>query len=315
MNRRVLLVGECVLDVIQEVETYPKEDDDLKSTFSRFQRGGNASNSSTVLSLLGNSCELLTTFSDAKIFKFIIEDLRQSGVSYKNSHYYSNCEMPLSTVLLCKDTGSRTIIHSNKNLPHANFEDFDKCDLNEYRWVHFEARNFDETSKMMLKVIEHNKTQRGAHEQIKMSLDVEKKRDENLLLIKFVDFAFLGKDYAEFLGCKDMTSGINKIKELVTKEESYKNPELTIICAWGELGAQAIDKTGKIFTSKVYTPEIIKDTLGAGDCFLAGTLHKLIENANDIESSIDFGCRVAGHKIGDYGYDHIKNEFTTALFQ
>lgn len=30
MKDKILLVGECVLDIIQEVETYPNEDDDIR---------------------------------------------------------------------------------------------------------------------------------------------------------------------------------------------------------------------------------------------------------------------------------------------
>lgn len=29
-HKKVLLVGECVLDIIQEVESYPGEDDDVR---------------------------------------------------------------------------------------------------------------------------------------------------------------------------------------------------------------------------------------------------------------------------------------------
>lgn len=29
-GKKVLLVGECVFDIIQEVETFPKDDDDVR---------------------------------------------------------------------------------------------------------------------------------------------------------------------------------------------------------------------------------------------------------------------------------------------
>lgn len=29
-DKKVLLVGECVLDIIQEVETFPNDDDDVR---------------------------------------------------------------------------------------------------------------------------------------------------------------------------------------------------------------------------------------------------------------------------------------------
>lgn len=36
--KKILLVGECVLDIIQIVETFPKEDDDVRSVHAYHQR-------------------------------------------------------------------------------------------------------------------------------------------------------------------------------------------------------------------------------------------------------------------------------------
>jgi hypothetical protein len=68
-----------------------------RSTHALWQRGGNASNNSTVLTLLGRKCELLTTFSDDKMFVFVIEDLKDRGIDIKNCFYYPNRNIPLSS--------------------------------------------------------------------------------------------------------------------------------------------------------------------------------------------------------------------------
>lgn len=278
----------------------------IRSTHALWQRGGNASNNSTVLSLLGRKCELLTTFSDDKMFVFIIEDLRNRGIETKNCFYYPNCNIPLSTVLLSKNTGCRTIIHSNKNLPHVNFDNFDKCNLNEYFWVHFEARSVSETTKMMLKIKEHNMTQPEA-EKIKISLELEKKRDENLLLIKYADVAFLGRDFAEILGCYDKKAAIYKLKQLTTSDDRYRNENCLLICPWGSDGASALSTSGGFFDSPVFAPEKIVDSLGAGDTFCAGTLNALMNDFNDVHRAIEQGCRIAGYKCGYFGYDCVKD--------
>lgn len=148
------------------------------------------------------------------MFVFIIEDLKDRNIDIKNCRYYTKRNIPLSTVLLSKDTGARTIIHTNKNLPHVKFEDFDKCDLDEYYWVHFEARSVPETTQMMLKIRDFNEM-RPDEEKIKISLELEKKRDENMLLIKYVDVAILGRDFAEILGCADKKSAIYKLKHMI----------------------------------------------------------------------------------------------------
>ncbi|XP_058488762.1 ketohexokinase isoform X4 [Solea solea] len=52
-NRKILCVGLVCLDIISVVDKYPEEDTDSRCVSQRWQRGGNASNSCTVLSLLG----------------------------------------------------------------------------------------------------------------------------------------------------------------------------------------------------------------------------------------------------------------------
>lgn len=43
-------------------------------------------------------------------------------------------------VIINSENGSRTIIHSNKNLPDLTVEDFKKLDLSCYSWIHFEVK-------------------------------------------------------------------------------------------------------------------------------------------------------------------------------
>lgn len=241
------------------------------------------------------------------MFVFIIEDLKDRGVSIKNCSYYPNCSIPLSTVFLSKASGSRTIIHSNKNLPHVTFDIFDKCNLCEYFWIHFEARATPDTTKMMLKIREYNET-KTEREKIKISIDLEKKRDENLLLTKYADVAFLGREYAELLGWADMKTACYKLKELTTTDDRYENDNIIIICPWGTDGAAALDSVGKYFENPAFAPpNRIVDTLGAGDTFCAGTLNSLMSDFADVSTAISQGCRIAGYKCGFFGYDCVKD--------
>lgn len=241
------------------------------------------------------------------MFGFIIEDLKDRGIETKNCFYHKGCSIPLSTVFLSKASGCRTIIHTNKNLPHVSFDNFDKCDLNEYSWVHFEARTVPDTTKMMLKIREFNET-RPEDEKIKISLELEKKRDENLLLVKYADVVFLGQDFANVLGCFDKKSAIQKLKDLTTTNDLYRNKNILIICAWGADGAAALDPQGNFFESSAFPPvNGIVDTLGAGDTFCAGTLNSLMTDISDAKSAIEQGCRIAGYKCGFFGYDCVKS--------
>lgn len=63
-------------------------------------------------------------------------------------------------------------------------------------------------------------------------------------------------------------------------------------------------KNGATYSAKAYPPEKVVDSLGAGDTFIAATIHCL-SCGFPLDESIDFGCRIAGAKIGQVGYDAI----------
>ena len=74
------------------------------------------------------------------MFQFVIDDKVDRGISIKNCKTVDNCDPPLSSVLLNEETGSRTIVHSNPNMPILTFDDFKRVQLDEYEWIHFEVR-------------------------------------------------------------------------------------------------------------------------------------------------------------------------------
>lgn len=135
----VLCVGICCLDVIHVCDDYPAEDSDRRSKHGRWQRGGNPANNCTVLALMGQPCEYLGTFSADAMFQPVMEDFRRRGISIRHCVSQDDAEMPLSSVVLSLSTGTRTIVHSNPNLRDLTIDDFRKCDLRDYHWIHFEV--------------------------------------------------------------------------------------------------------------------------------------------------------------------------------
>jgi hypothetical protein len=72
-------------------------------------------------------------------FSVIVEDFKTSNICIDNCVYYDTCDAPTSVVIINRSNGSRTIIHSNNNLPELTLDDFKKLDLSQYSWIHFEA--------------------------------------------------------------------------------------------------------------------------------------------------------------------------------
>ncbi|XP_012643677.1 ketohexokinase isoform X3 [Microcebus murinus] len=66
-DKQILCVGLVVLDVISLVDKYPKEDMEIRCISQKWQRGGNASNSCTVLSLLGARCAFMGSLAPGHV--------------------------------------------------------------------------------------------------------------------------------------------------------------------------------------------------------------------------------------------------------
>lgn len=60
-SKPILAVGLICLDIINFCDRYPQEDEDIRATDQKWSQGGNATNTSLVLTLLGRKCELLAT--------------------------------------------------------------------------------------------------------------------------------------------------------------------------------------------------------------------------------------------------------------
>lgn len=114
----------------------------------RWQRGGNASNICTVLRQLKNNCEFIGSLSNSKAFSFLIEDCNDRGILIDHCVYHSTPIAPFSSVILNEATGSRTIVHSNANIPILTADDFRKIPYERYKWIHFEVCSLKSSVKL-----------------------------------------------------------------------------------------------------------------------------------------------------------------------
>uniref|UniRef100_A0A182K4D0 Carbohydrate kinase PfkB domain-containing protein n=1 Tax=Anopheles christyi TaxID=43041 RepID=A0A182K4D0_9DIPT len=307
LDKKILCVGLCNIDIIQVCDAYPAEDSDQRCQSSRWQRGGNASNACTVLANLGARCELLASFSDSKMFQFVLDDLRERRIAFDHCMYHREAQVPLSTVWLSLATGTRTIVHSNPNLPELTIEDFQQINLQDYTWIHFEGRrNTPAIVQMIRSIVEWNNRpeNQSSTNKVKISIELEKPRHSNLeLLVDGVDVVFVGKDFARFLGHESGRDTIVALKKI--HSGSY-----IIICPWGASDTVAIDELDRWFTHPTYPPKVIRDSLGAGDTFVAGCILKLLdaESRDSLSVVLEFASRLAIQKLALFGFDGIKKD-------
>lgn len=278
---KILCTGIATVDIINELEIYPNEDEEVRILSQTITRGGNASNTAVVLSKLNHQCFWAGTCVDPqfgdKDSHILINDLQQHRIELDYVQFTAQGKVPTSYISLSRLSGSRTICHY-RDLPEFPFEAFKNIPLKDFDWFHFEGRNIKHTAKMMQLCSEKSPN-------TPISLEIEKNRSDIESLISSASLILFSKDYAKSLGYTDARS--------FCQDKSREHPKQLIFCAWGKSGA------GAAFKQNFYWQDGFKvktiNSLGAGDVFNAAIIHQQLKQAS-IPASLFLGCRLAADK-------------------
>ncbi|XP_072237435.1 ketohexokinase isoform X5 [Leuresthes tenuis] len=295
-QKKVLCVGLVCLDIINVVDKYPEEDSDSRCLSQRWQRGGNASNSCTVLSLLGAPCAFMGSLATGPMADFIMADFSRRAIDVTPVVWQVKGQTPCACCVVCPSSGSRTVFLYDTDLPDVTVENFSRVNLHQFKWIHWEGRNVDEQVKMIQQVQMYN-SKLPQQQRITVSVEIEKTRQPLYQLFPYGDVVFVSKDVSRYFGFQSAEEALKGLYNRVKKGA-------ILICAWAEKGADALGPDGLLIHSDAFPPESLVDTLGAGDTFNASVIYTL-SNGGSLQDALTFGCQVAGAKCGFHGYDGI----------
>ncbi|KAL4623862.1 ketohexokinase isoform X1 [Arapaima gigas] len=332
-DRKILCVGLVCLDIISVVDKYPEEDTDTRCLSQRWQRGGNASNSCTVLSLLGAPCAFMGSLAPGPVADFVLADFLRYSIDVSLLVEHKECSFPASVVIANETTGSRTILHMNSFIT-ADFAcrgvDFSSvawqregdtpcacclvCPTSGSRTVVLADTNLpDATAEDFSKV---DLTQfkwihwegRNVSEQVKMIQQVEKFNrtvpEEQRITIsveieKTRDSLYQLFPYGDVVFVsKDVAAhlGFHCAADALRGLYSRVKKGAMLICAWAEKGADAMGPDGEVIHSDAFPPPVLVDTLGAGDTFNASVIFSL---CNGEHTAVFHFCNVSFVTTGE----------------
>ncbi|XP_034722300.1 ketohexokinase isoform X1 [Etheostoma cragini] len=340
-KKKILCVGLVCLDIINVVDKYPEEDTDTRCLSQRWQRGGNASNCCTVLSLLGASSAFMGSLAPGPVADFILEDFQKFHIDVSLVSEHAQCFLPASVVVSSISTGSRTILHMNSFI----MADFSQraidvagvvwqaegqtpsaccvvCPSSGSRTVVLSDTNLPDVTVEDFSRIDLGQFSwihwegRNAEEQVKMIQQVgmyNSMLPQQQKITVSVEIEKTRETLNQLFPHGDLVFvskdvarhlGFLSAEAAVRGLYSRVKPGAVLICAWAEKGADALGPDGLVLHSDAFPPETLVDTLGAGDTFNAAVIFTL-SNGGSLQEALSFGCQVAGRKCGFHGYDCI----------
>lgn len=281
---RILAVGNATLDIINLVDTYPQEDQEVRALSQQRCRGGNATNSLVVLSQLGHRCAWAGTLATEPDAETIKADLQKHQIDLSAVHTVAYGKVPTSYVSLSRSNGSRTIVHF-RDLPEYQANHFAALDIQRFDWIHFEGRNLDQVKPML----EH---MRRNHPRIPCSIEAEKPREGIEQLFPLADLLMFSREFAQHKGYEDAGEFLRHMRR--------KKLPAQMSCTWGEKGAHGLNRQGEIIHVPALPLARVVDTLGAGDVFNAGLIDQLVRG-RQLDTALTAAAQLAGKKCGIYG--------------
>lgn len=302
--KKILVVGLTNIDVINICDHFPIEDEDMRVISQRWSPGGNAANTSRVLSQHKNvEVHLFSGLSSKIENSFVIKELKKSRVNVKLCSFYDEFNFPMASCIINSQNGSRTILSCSQNFPKLDSKAFmEKVDVNVYDLIHFEGRDLDEVNKMIDYVIENRKSKSkpiisGEMEKPKRLIGLEK------YIQPKVDLLFINKDIAKGKGYKNAMETVKAISATLPLNANY------IVCPWGAEDSafaelSVCENVWRFTTIPIDKLEKPVDTLGAGDTFIAGVIYGFLATGV-IEKAVHYGCYIAKKKCEIVGFENL----------
>ncbi len=270
---QVFGVGQCSLDYIGKISTYPPPDRKCEFSDMIIQGGGTVATALVALARWGVSCALAGVLGDDSFGKMIQNSLEEEGIDTSGVKIRRGSDSQFAFIVAEPGLGRRTVFWRRPTGSPLTPEEIDPGMVERARILHTDGR-FPEASLTACRMA------RSAG--VPVTVDAGSFREELVELARVSDHFIASEIFsAAFLGKEDPREACRRLSEL--------GPRVAAVTL-GAKGYTALAE-GRWIQKPAYPVNPV-DTTGCGDVFHAGYIYGLLQGWN-YEKSFDFAAWAA----------------------
>jgi sulfofructose kinase len=257
----VVGLGVSVIDVLQLVDHFPTGEEVQRASAMVLQGGGPVSTAMVTLARLGARVAMLDVVADDWRGKIIRDEFERDGVCTGYLQQVQGCESSLSTVLVRRGSGARTIVYYPGTTPDLSPAYIPREVVQSARFLHLNGRHRQATMQAVAWA-------RAAGVQVSFDGGASLYEPEMRTLIPLVDVCVVAREFAlRHTGAPDLHEAARALLA--------EGPAIVAITD-GTQGSWVFTQPGEAFHQPAYLMPRVVDTTGCGDSYHGAFLFGLL---------------------------------------
>lgn len=267
-----LFVGLATVDILYTVEEIPGRDEKISVPAQQLSAGGPATNAAATFAALGGRAELVTAVGLHPLAAVISGDLRRHSVRLRDVAGRRREIPPVSSVMVVRETGERSVVSANAAAFAGLLGDFDPA------WLRSASILLVDGHYMPLCLAA---ARQGRERRIPVVLDSGSWKEGMAELLPLVDIAICSESYRP-PGCRDR-------KDVFEFLEARNIRQIAITSGASPIELHDHGRRGRVPIEKIRPV----DTLGAGDILHGAFCYHACQPGTSFRDAVVRAARVA----------------------
>ena len=265
MQRGILGIGVCTLDILTKVETLPSDESVEEAESAIFMGGGPVPTALATAANLGSSTTMIDVLGDDWKSNLIIEELKHHGIQCESIKIEPGASASLASVLVRSSDGARAIRFVRSTTKAIDPQSLEGNLIENHKIIHCNGRHLEACIKAG-----EIADALGTGNVLSFDGGAHRYREELLPLMKRIDIAIVALDFAL------KATNEQKLAQPTWKKLNQLFPKAHIIgITDGQRGSWIQHEDQEPFHQPAFLVEDIADTTGCGDVYHGTFLHAI----------------------------------------